>query len=150
MHPIQRFQDLESAKKGDVFDWNTLKSQLKFDADGLMPAIAQQYDTGEVLMLAYMNLAALEETLSTGRVCYWSRSRQAYWRKGEASGQIQTLKQARLDCDGDTLLLLVDQTGPACHTGRSNCFYNAIIDERIEIISDPLIDPAELYAHHKH
>lgn len=140
------FLDLEAAKKGDRFDWNALKTQLKFDADGLMPAIAQQYDSGEVLMLAYMNLAALEETLQSGRVCYWSRSRQAYWRKGEASGQIQTLKQARLDCDGDTLLLLVDQTGPACHTGRSNCFYNAIDGDQIEILTDPLIDPKTLYS----
>ncbi|MDY0137648.1 MAG: phosphoribosyl-AMP cyclohydrolase [Thiomicrospira sp.] len=140
------FLDLEAAKKGDRFDWNTLKTQLKFDADGLMPAIAQQYDSGEVLMLAYMNLAALEETLQTGRVCYWSRSRQTYWRKGEASGQIQTLKQARLDCDGDTLLLLVDQTGPACHTGRSNCFYNAIDGDQVEILTNPLIDPKTLYS----
>lgn len=141
------FLSLEAAKQGDQFDWSTLKTQLKFDRDGLMPAIAQQYDTGEVLMLAYMNLAALEETLQTGRVCYWSRSRKNYWRKGEASGQIQTLKEARLDCDGDTLLLFVDQTGPACHTGRSNCFYNGIKGDKIEILSNPLIDPAELYKH---
>jgi phosphoribosyl-AMP cyclohydrolase len=143
--------DLESAKKGDQFDWSALKSQLKFDQDGLMPAIAQQYDTGEVLMLAYMNLTALEETLATGRVCYWSRSRQAFWRKGEASGQIQRLVAARLDCDGDTLLLQVDQTGPACHTGRSNCFYNAIDEQHLTILSDPLIDPNDLYGHtHSH
>lgn len=141
------FLSLEAAKKGDTFDWNQLKSKLKFDQDGLMPAIAQQHDTGEILMLAYMNLAALEETLQTGRVCYWSRSRQSFWRKGEASGQIQVLKEARLDCDGDTLLLLVDQTGPACHTGRSNCFYNAIRDDKIEILTDPLIDPKDLYQH---
>lgn len=141
------FLDLEQARKGQRFDWSIFKAQLKFDSDGLMPAIAQQHDTGEVLMLAYMNLAALEETLSTGRVCYWSRSRQSFWRKGEASGQIQTLKQARLDCDGDTLLLLVDQTGPACHTGRSNCFYNGIDGDQLEILSDPLIDPKQLYGH---
>ncbi|UQB42484.1 phosphoribosyl-AMP cyclohydrolase [Thiomicrospira microaerophila] len=141
------FLDLEKAKKGDQFDWSDFKDQLKFDQDGLMPAIAQQYDTGEVLMLAYMNLTALEETLTTGRVCYWSRSRQSFWRKGEASGQIQQLKEARLDCDGDTLLLQVDQTGPACHTGRSNCFYNGIKGDKIETLSDPLIDPAELYKH---
>ncbi|HEY9018926.1 phosphoribosyl-AMP cyclohydrolase [Thiomicrospira sp.] len=144
------FLNLEHAKKGDQFDWAQLKNHLKFDADGLMPAIAQQHDTGEVLMLAYMNLAALEETLKTGRVCYWSRSRQNYWRKGEASGQIQVLKEARLDCDGDTLLLLVDQTGPACHSGRANCFYNAIKGDKVEILTDPLIDPAELYKHHSH
>jgi phosphoribosyl-AMP cyclohydrolase len=141
------FLDLEKAQKGDQFDWSDFKAQLKFDQDGLMPAIAQQYDTGEVLMLAYMNLTALEETLTTGRVCYWSRSRQSFWRKGEASGQIQVLKDARLDCDGDTLLLQVDQTGPACHTGRSNCFYNGIKGDKLEILTDPLIDPAELYKH---
>jgi len=146
------FLDLEAAKQGDQFDWTRFKAQLKFNQDGLIPAIAQQHDTGEVLMLAYMNLAALDETLATGRVCYWSRSRQAFWRKGEASGQIQRLMNARLDCDGDTLLLLVDQTGPACHTGRSNCFYNGIDKDHLTILSDPLIDPSELYGqghHHK-
>lgn len=145
------FLDLEAAKQGDQFDWTLFKAQLKFNQDGLIPAIAQQHDTGEVLMLAYMNLAALEETLATGRVCYWSRSRQAFWRKGESSGQIQRLINARLDCDGDTLLLLVDQTGPACHTGRSNCFYNGIDKDHLTILSDPLIDPSELYGQgHQH
>lgn len=139
------FLQLEAAKKGQQFDWETLKSQLKFDQDGLIPAIAQQHDSGEVLMLAYMNLTALEETIETGRVCYWSRSRQSFWRKGEASGQIQNLIEMRIDCDGDTLLLIVDQTGPACHTGRSSCFYNAIHQDQVEIMSDPIIDPAELY-----
>ncbi|AHF01946.1 phosphoribosyl-AMP cyclohydrolase [Thiomicrospira aerophila AL3] len=147
MQQPKTFLDLEAAKKGDQFDWSFFKEQLKFDQDGLMPAIAQQHDTGEVLMLAYMNLTALEETLATGRVCYWSRSRQAFWRKGEASGQIQRLVAARLDCDGDTLLLQVDQTGPACHTGRSNCFYNGIDGQHLTILSDPLIDPSQLYGH---
>jgi phosphoribosyl-AMP cyclohydrolase len=151
MQQPKTFLDLEAAKKGDQFDWTAFKSQLKFDQDGLMPAIAQQHDTGEVLMLAYMNLTALEETLATGRVCYWSRSRQAFWRKGEASGQIQRLVAARLDCDGDTLLLQVDQTGPACHTGRSNCFYNGIDQQHLTILSDPMIDPNDLYGHnHSH
>ncbi|MBX6370137.1 MAG: phosphoribosyl-AMP cyclohydrolase [Rhodospirillales bacterium] len=96
---------------------------VKWDRNGLVPAIAQQHDTGEVLMLAWMNKEALEETLATGRVCYWSRSRRKLWRKGETSGHVQRLVEARLDCDGDTVLLLVDQTGPACHTGERSCFF---------------------------
>lgn len=96
---------------------------VTWDRNGLVPAIAQQHDTGEVLMLAWMNKEALEETLATGRVCYWSRSRRKLWRKGETSGHVQRLVEARLDCDGDTVLLLVDQTGPACHTGERSCFF---------------------------
>jgi phosphoribosyl-AMP cyclohydrolase len=120
-------------------------TELKYNADGLIPAIAQQYDSGEVLMLAWMNKVSIEETLQTKRVCYWSRSRQAFWRKGESSGQIQQLKEMSIDCDEDTLLLKVDQTGPACHTGRRSCFFYKITDDRIKINSDPLIDPKELY-----
>ncbi|HIO92547.1 MAG TPA: phosphoribosyl-AMP cyclohydrolase [Leucothrix mucor] len=118
---------------------------LKYNDDGLIPAIAQQYDTGEVLMMAWMNQASIEETLKTQRVCYWSRSRQAYWRKGESSGQVQMLKELRIDCDADTLLIKVDQTGPACHTGRRSCFYQLVEGDNIIIDSEPLIDPAELY-----
>jgi phosphoribosyl-AMP cyclohydrolase len=118
---------------------------LPFNADGLLPAISQQHDSGEVLMMAWMNREALEETLSTGRVCYFSRSRKKLWRKGESSGQVQMLKEMRLDCDGDTILLIVDQTGPACHTGRRSCFYNAVKGDRLEVISDPIISPEELY-----
>ncbi|MBN2607306.1 MAG: phosphoribosyl-AMP cyclohydrolase [Thiotrichales bacterium] len=140
------FKSLEKAHQGDQFAWDELKSQLKFDDNGLIPAIAQQYDTGEVLMMAWMNAASIEETLKTGRVCYWSRSRQAYWRKGEESGQIQLLKSMRLDCDGDTILLLVDQTGPACHTGRKSCFYTEVSTSSATILTDPLISPDELYA----
>ena len=99
---------------------------LTFDANGLLPAIAQQHDTGEVLMLAWMNAQSVAETLRTGRVTYWSRSRQAYWRKGETSGHVQRLVEMRVDCDRDCLLLLVEQTGPACHTGRRSCFYTAV------------------------
>lgn len=139
------FKSLEKAHKGDTFDWEAIKSQIKYDGDGLIPAIAQQYDTQEVLMMAWMNELALEETLKTGRVCYWSRSRQSYWRKGEESGQIQLLKSLAFDCDGDTLLLQVDQTGPACHSGRRSCFYTLVHDGVAEIISDPLINPEELY-----
>jgi len=118
---------------------------LKYNDDGLIPAIAQQFDSHEVLMMAWMNKASIEETLKTGRVCYWSRSRQAYWRKGESSGQIQMLKEFRGDCDRDTLLLLVDQTGPACHTGRRSCFYQLAEGNTLKIDSEPLIDPETLY-----
>ena len=120
-------------------------SALKYNEDGLIPAIAQQYDSGEVLMMAWMNQASIEETLKTNRVCYWSRSRQAYWRKGESSGQIQMLKELRIDCDADTLLIKVDQTGPACHTGRRQCFYKLVKGDTVVIDSEPLIDPKELY-----
>ena len=112
-------------------------TQLRFNEAGLAPAIAQRHDTGEVLMLAWMNADAVRETLATGRVCYWSRSRQALWRKGESSGHVQQLIEFRYDCDGDTILLLVDQTGPACHTDRPNCFFNAVRDGRVQVISDP-------------
>ncbi len=116
-------------------------SALNYNEDGLIPAIAQQYDSGEVLMMAWMNQASIEETLKTKRVCYWSRSRQAYWRKGESSGQIQMLKELRIDCDADTLLIKVDQTGPACHTGRRQCFYKLVAGDTVVIDSEPLIDP---------
>jgi phosphoribosyl-AMP cyclohydrolase len=98
---------------------------LKFNSDGLVAAVAQQHDTGEVLMLAWMNRDSITETLATGHVCYWSRSRQALWRKGETSGHEQKLIELRVDCDGDALLLQVAQTGPACHTGERSCFYRA-------------------------
>lgn len=99
---------------------------LKYNAQGLLPAIAQQHDTGEVLMLAWMNAESVAETLKQGRVVYWSRSRGEFWRKGDTSGHTQRLIQMRLDCDRDCLLLLVDQTGPACHTGRRSCFFTAV------------------------
>jgi phosphoribosyl-AMP cyclohydrolase len=139
------FKQLEKARQGDTFDWDAVKQQVKYNEDGLIPAIAQQFDTKDVLMMAWMNEASLQETLKTGRVCYWSRSRQAYWRKGEESGQIQVLKELRFDCDGDAILLLVDQTGPACHTGRKSCFYTAVHDGEAEILTNPLIDPNDLY-----
>lgn len=103
-----------------------LLAALSFDANGLVAAIAQQHDTGEILMMAWMNREAVEETLRTGQVCYYSRSRAKLWRKGESSGQTQKLIELRIDCDGDALLLLVDQTGVACHTGRRSCFYRAV------------------------
>ncbi len=119
---------------------------LKYNSDGLIPAIAQQFDTHEVLMMAWMNRESIAETLETGRVCYWSRSRNRFWRKGESSGQMQVLKEFRMDCDADTILLLVDQTGPACHTGRRSCFYNKVEGDQVIIDREVLIDPATLYA----
>ena len=119
---------------------------LKYNADGLIPAIAQQFDTHEVLMMAWMNRTSIEETLETGRVCYWSRSRNRFWRKGESSGQMQVLKEFRIDCDADTILLLVDQTGPACHTGRRSCFYNKVEGDQVIVDREVLIDPSTLYA----
>ncbi len=116
-----------------------------FDADGLVPAIAQQHDTGETLMMAWMNRDALAETLATGRVCYWSRSRAALWRKGERSGQHQRLVELRIDCDGDTLLLRVDQTGAACHTGQRSCFFRAVAGEKLVTLAEPIADPEALY-----
>ena len=118
---------------------------LKYTADGLVPAIAQQFDTGEVLMMAWMNADAVKESLVTGRACYYSRSRGALWRKGETSGQVQTLMDLRWDCDADTVLMLVDQKGMACHTGRRNCFFNAVRDDKITVIADVEVDPKDLY-----
>jgi len=135
----------ERAKLGEAQPWAAIRGSLKLTADGLIPAIAQQQDTGEVLMMAWMSLQSLDETLATGRVCYWSRSRGKLWRKGESSGQVQHLKEMRLDCDGDTLLLLVDQTGPAYHTGRKNCFYNAVRGDRVEVIAAPSSTPTRVW-----
>ena len=118
---------------------------IAFDDDGLVPAIAQQHDSGEVLMMAWANRQAVEEMLKTGRVCYWSRSRRRLWRKGETSGQVQALVEMRIDCDGDALLLLVDQTGVACHTGRRSCFFNAVRGGKIETIAEVEVEPRALY-----
>ncbi|MEX8059712.1 phosphoribosyl-AMP cyclohydrolase [Microbacterium sp. 16-032] len=96
--------------------------RVKYDADGLVAAVIQQFDSREVLMMGWMDAEALNRTLTTGRVTFWSRSRQEYWRKGDTSGHIQLVKGARLDCDGDTLLIEVDQIGAACHTGDHTCF----------------------------
>lgn len=119
---------------------------IAFDGDGLVPAIAQQDGTGEVLMMAWMNADAVRETLANGRVCYWSRSRGKLWRKGETSGQVQTLVEFRWDCDADTVLVVVDQVGVACHTGRRNCFFNAVRDGDVRVIADVEVDPGKLYS----
>lgn len=139
------FKHLEAAEPGTQRPLASLLDAVRWNSDGLIPAIAQQHDSGEVLMLAWMNRQSLEETLHTGRVCYWSRSRAKLWRKGESSGQEQHLKAAHLDCDGDTLLLSVEQTGPACHTGRRSCFYIALDGAGGQVDVKPLIDPSALY-----
>ncbi len=109
---------------------------LTFDANGLIPVIAQDHASAEVLMMAWMNAEAVARTLETGRVTYWSRSRQAFWIKGETSGHVQTLVELRVDCDRDCLLALVKQAGPACHTNRRSCFYTAIQDgAEVEILA---------------
>ncbi len=109
-----------------------------YNEAGLVPAIAQRHDTGEVLMMAWMNQESLEETVKSGKVHYWSRSRNKLWCKGETSGNTQSLKEIRVDCDQDCILLLVDQAGPACHTNRPNCFFYKLEDNGFKIISDPV------------
>ena len=131
------YKSIEKLPKNTTFTTADAIGKLTYNADGLIPAIAQQQDTKEVLMMAWMNKSSIEETLKTGQVCYWSRSRQCYWRKGESSGHVQTLIEMRADCDGDTLLLLVDQKGPACHTNRKNCFYISINEQQSQVISEP-------------
>ena len=112
-------------------------ANLRFNTDGLIPAIAQDHISKEVLMLAWMNAASIQETLDTGRVTYWSRSRQELWRKGDTSGHIQRLIAFYFDCDRDCLLLMVDQTGAACHTNRRSCFYTQVIDKTVLEVLDP-------------
>jgi phosphoribosyl-AMP cyclohydrolase len=102
--------------------------KLKFNADGLIPAIIQEQSTGRVLMLAWMNRASLEKTMATGRTVFWSRSRQTFWMKGETSGHVQAVKEVAFDCDGDTLLIQVDQIGAACHEGYHSCFFRSVVD----------------------
>jgi phosphoribosyl-AMP cyclohydrolase len=125
---------------------DAMLAAIRFDSQGLVPAIAQQHNTGEILMMAWMDRDAVVETMRTGRVCYWSRSRKAPWRKGDTSGHIQALVDFRVDCDGDTLLVLVDQTGVACHTGRHNCFFRAIRGGALEEIAPVEIDMARIEA----
>jgi phosphoribosyl-AMP cyclohydrolase len=123
----------------------TILDRIEFNSAGLVPVIAQAHASGEVLMLAWMNRDAVRETLTTGRVCYFSRSRQALWRKGETSGQVQRLIELRLDCDGDALLAIVDQTGVACHTGRRSCFFTALSPDGAKTIAEVQIAPEKLY-----
>lgn len=113
-------------------------ASLTFNDAGLIPAIAQDAKTKDVLMLAWMNADSIAQTLETGRVTYWSRSRAAFWIKGETSGHVQKLVEMRFDCDRDCLLMLVDQTGPACHTGRISCFYSAVRDGDVVELMKPV------------
>ena len=134
------FKALESNTSGQTVALGDVIERLQFDSQGLIPAIAQQHDTGEVLMMAWMNRDALLETLAKQHVCYWSRSRQQLWRKGESSGHTQRLIEMRLDCDGDALLCLVDQKGPACHTNRKNCFYMSVQGDQLTTMTDAVTD----------
>ena len=124
-------------------DW---LDQVRFDANGLVTAVAQDADSGRVLMVAFMNREALEETAQTGRAVYFSRSRQRLWRKGEESGHVQQVRELRLDCDGDVVLLQVTQAGGiACHTGRASCFYSVLSDGRWAPVDPILKDPEAIY-----
>lgn len=133
--------------EGHGIDTKQALTLIKFNDQGLVPTVAQQYDTGEVLMLAWMNAEAIEETLRSGRAVYYSRSRKQLWRKGDTSGQIQKLQGLRFDCDGDSVLLLVDQRGVACHTGRKSCFYRDVRSStgNVEEIYSVVTSPEELY-----
>ncbi len=139
------FKQLETTAQGETVALRDVLDALRFSDDGLIPAIAQQHDTGEVVMVGYMNRATLEETLTTGRVCYYSRSRDRVWRKGEESGNIQLLKDLRIDCDGDAVLLRVDQRGPACHTGRRRCFYLKVDGDRVIVTDAVERRPEDMY-----
>ena len=119
--------------------------EMRFDANGIVAAIAQQHDSGEVLMLAWMNREAVRQTLKSGYAHYYSRSRRKQWRKGESSGQVQKLTDFRIDCDGDAVLMQVDQMGVACHTGRHNCFFRAPRAGSLTEIADVVVDPSVLY-----
>lgn len=125
---------------------DALLDNITWNSDGLLPAIAQDARSGEVLMMAWMNSDAVEETVKSGKAVYWSRSRQRLWRKGESSGHEQLVQDLRLDCDGDTLLLKVEQKGGiACHTGRQHCFYRRWHGEQWETVDPILKDPKEIY-----
>ena len=136
---------LEGAPTGTKVALEGVLDALRFDTEGLVPAIAQHADTGEVLMFAWMNRAALLETLQSGQVCYFSRSRGSLWRKGEQSGNVQQLRELRFDCDGDVVLMKIDQTGPACHTGRASCFYLKVDGEQVIVDRDVEVDPKSMY-----
>ena len=118
---------------------------VKFDEKGLVTAIAQDYETNEVVMVAYMNAESLKMTLDSGICTYWSRSRQKLWKKGESSGHIQLVKEIRIDCDGDALVFLVDQKGAACHKGYRSCFYRKWESDSWKIFCEKLFDPSKVY-----
>lgn len=125
-----------------------LLDAVVFDGAGLVPVIAQDYRTGEVLMMAYMNAETVRQTLETGQMTYWSRSRQAVWVKGATSGHTQTVKEVRIDCDGDALLFQVEQQGgAACHTGHRSCFHRIFEEDNLTLSGEPVFDPNEVYGH---
>ena len=120
--------------------------EVKFDEDGLVPAVAQDASSGRILMVAWMNRAALEETARRGEAVYWSRSRAQLWRKGEESGHTQRVREVRLDCDNEVILLSVEQVGGiACHTGRASCFFRRLVDGRWQEVDPVLKAPGEIY-----
>ena len=125
----------------------SLIDQLKFDPNGLIPAIVQDHQSGRVLMMAWMNRASLEKTLETGKTHFWSRSRQKFWMKGESSGHTQAVKDIAFDCDGDTLLIQVEQTGAACHEGYRSCFYRSAPADggSVKITEPQLLSPEQIY-----
>ncbi len=125
----------------------TAYDQLKFNSDGLIPAIVQDHATGRVLMMAWMNRASLEKTIETGKTHFWSRSRQKFWMKGEESGHTQQVKDIAFDCDGDTLLIQVEQAGAACHEGYRSCFFRSIEGQggAFRVGESRLVDPKEVY-----
>ena len=119
--------------------------QLKYDANGLIPAIVQEQSTGRVLMMAYMNKQSLQKTIETGNTHFWSRSRQKFWMKGETSGHVQRVKDISFDCDGDTLLIQVEQVGAACHEGYKSCFFRSIQDDEVKVTEERLVEPDKVY-----
>ena len=125
----------------------SLLDTLKYDADGLIPAIIQEQSTGRVLMMAWMNRASLEKTIATGKTHFWSRSRQKYWMKGESSGHTQTVKDIAFDCDADVLLIQVEQAGPACHEGYKSCFFRSRTEgcQSSRITEERLLTPEQMY-----
>ena len=132
------FKRLEKASHHETQSLHGLLDGLKFNDDGLIAAIAQDARSRDVLMLGWMDRIAIERTLAEGYACYWSRSRKEYWRKGDTSGHRQRLAEMRFDCDGDAILLLVEQTGPACHTLRPSCFYVLVEGDHVRVTSEPV------------
>ena len=123
-----------------------MPENVKYDAHGLIPAIIQDAQSGEVLMMAYMNEESLKRTIAEGKCCFWSRSRKKLWLKGETSGNVQLVREAFIDCDNDTLLFKVEQVGgAACHTGYKSCFYRQITEDGLKVVGEKLFDPEEVY-----
>ncbi|MCZ6655898.1 MAG: phosphoribosyl-AMP cyclohydrolase [Gammaproteobacteria bacterium] len=131
------FKELESAEAGTTQPLAQVLDMLPYNDQGLIAAVAQDVNTRQVLMMAWMDRTAIERTLAEGYACYYSRSRNTYWRKGETSGHLQKLVELRFDCDGDAILLVVEQTGPACHTNRDSCFYLLVDGDCIRVTEDP-------------